>query len=373
MLVSTSAPLQGAEDNNKPYDLAVVIGRFQLPHAGHALLFRKAFSVARNVLVIKGSSFQPRTVKDPFTFEELKTVLEAYMRSISGKAAFKIRASTDNPYSDDSWLKQVQGIIDIHARESVMEKGWKDDAVPRIPKVCIVGHKKDESSFYLDMFPQYDFINVDEFKLKLDSTSLREILYTNPEVLFNVGNHLVLDTMIPFLRNFVKTQEYQNLVRDFKYYLDYWVEWGDGPFLTGDAVIVKAGHILLVQRGEFPGEGQWALPGGFVNRKERMFDAVIREAYEETNIDVPPGLLRGSVVKKELFDHPNRSIRGRIATLACLFKLDGHDKKPGLPKVRAADDAKVTKWFPINDVLKMREVMFEDHLPIITNLLGIEQ
>jgi bifunctional NMN adenylyltransferase/nudix hydrolase len=358
---------------SKPYDLAVVIGRFQLPHVGHALLLNKALEVARHVLVIKGSSHQPRTIKNPFTYHELAVALGRYMESVGGTHRYTIVGSTDHPYSDTAWLKQTQTVISNTAR-GVVHKPFSDVEPSCNPpaKVCIVGYKKDDSTYYLDLFPQFDFVAVNEFKLGLDSTTLRNILYERPDVL-KIGKQLILPTMYPFLDSFISKEEYKTLVKEYEYYKQYRIDWGDGPFLTADAVIVKSGHILLVRRGEFPGKGLWALPGGFVNPKERMFDAAIREAYEETNIDVPPGLLRGSLVKKEIFDHPDRSIRGRIVTLACLFKLDGHDKKPGLPKTRAADDAKETQWFSISDFMKMSDIVFEDHQGIVTNLLGLEQ
>jgi bifunctional NMN adenylyltransferase/nudix hydrolase len=196
-------------------------------------------------------------------------------------------------------------------------------------------------------------------------------MYEGPDNL-DIGKHLILPTMIPFLEKFVKTQEYRNLIYEHKYYKEYPLIWGEGPFLTADAVVVKAGHILLVQRGDNPGKGLWAIPGGFVNKGERIYPAAIRELYEETKIDVPPAVVKGSLKKSGLFDDPKRSLRGRVITHAYLFDLDGHDKKPGLPKVKGSDDAKEARWFPISELLKMGEVIFEDHKSIIANLLGIE-
>jgi bifunctional NMN adenylyltransferase/nudix hydrolase len=370
MLQSNVLP-QGVE-KEKPYDLAVVIGRFQLPHAGHALLFNKALELANHVLIVKGSSFQPRTVKNPFTFQELSTAIKEYFSLRGAQNRVHVQPCTDNPYSDTSWLNQVQSLIEEAAGKSISNGRWTDRPLGK-PKVCVIGHKKekDDSTYYLDLFPQYDFINVSEFKLSLDSTTLRTLMYEGPDNL-DIGKHLILPTMIPFLEKFVKTQEYRNLIYEHKYYKEYPLIWGEGPFLTADAVVVKAGHILLVQRGDNPGKGLWAIPGGFVNKGERIYPAAIRELYEETKIDVPPAVVKGSLKKSGLFDDPKRSLRGRVITHAYLFDLDGHDKKPGLPKVKGSDDAKEAKWFPISQVLKMGELMFEDHLSIITNLLGIE-
>ena len=65
--------------------------------------------------------------------------------------------------------------------------------------------------------------------------------------------------------------------------------------MTVDAVVVQSGHILLVKRGDMPGKGLWALPGGFLNQEETMLDGAIRELKEETKIKVPVPVLKGSI------------------------------------------------------------------------------
>ncbi len=56
------------------------------------------------------------------------------------------------------------------------------------------------------------------------------------------------------------------------------------PFVTVDAIIEINGKILLIKRKN-PPQG-WAMPGGFLDYGESIEDAVIREAKEETNLDI---------------------------------------------------------------------------------------
>ncbi len=51
--------------------------------------------------------------------------------------------------------------------------------------------------------------------------------------------------------------------------------------LEGDAL-----HVLLIRRGHAPAKGTWSLPGGRVQRGERLVDAVAREVLEETGLAV---------------------------------------------------------------------------------------
>lgn len=343
---------------NKPYKLATVIGRFQLKHVGHGLLLNKAAAIADHVLILIGSSFQPRTIKNPFTYAERSHMIAAHMQPLVGNS-YGTCGLYDNIYSDDSWVKQVQSAIS--ACQSKL--GAKDN------EVCIVGHDKDESTYYLKLFPQYKLEIVDEIKLELDATSIRNILFAKPEDLKILGS-IVPAYVRGFLEHFMKTPEYERLVREHKYYEDYKVKYGAGPFVTVDALIKKKGHIYLIQRGDDPGMDLWAMPGGFMELDETIRQALLREVDEETNIDIPPGLLDGSITKVHTFDHPKRSLRARIITHTHLIDLD-RDKKPGFPNTKAGSDAKDGKWFTIDEVMGMSEVMYEDHLSQIKFMLGM--
>ena len=135
--------------------------------------------------------------------------------------------------------------------------------------------------------------------------------------------------------------------------------------MTVDAVVVQSGHILLVKRGDMPGKGQLALPGGFLNQNETMLDGAIRELKEETKIKVPVPVLKGSIKESKTFDAPNRSSRGRTITQAFFIDLGVGE----LPKVKGADDAEKAFWVPFNEV--KQEKMFEDHFHIIDNFINI--
>lgn len=346
--------------SSKKYKLAVVIGRFQILHVGHQLLLNKAASLADNVLVLLGSCNQPRTIKNPFNKYERAQMVRMHFEEQNFKNC-TVKGLTDNLYSDTSWVNQVQTRI----QETKNEHGLTDK------HVCIVGLNKDESTYYLDLFPQYKLETIEEFKMQLDATSLRNVLFTKPDELKIFGN-IIPKHVYKFLEQFKDLEPYPRLVEEYEYYQQYPKDWGKGPFVTADAIIKKSGHIVLIQRGDDPGKDLWALPGGFVELDERIFDGSIREVGEETNLDIPPGLLKGSLTKTNVFDHPKRSLRGRVITHCYLFDLDGKDRKEGLPFIKGSSDAKTASWFPINKVLNMGHLMFEDHLDMVKFMLGLE-
>jgi ADP-ribose pyrophosphatase YjhB (NUDIX family) len=65
------------------------------------------------------------------------------------------------------------------------------------------------------------------------------------------------------------------------------------PFLAVSAAIIRDGKVLIVRRARKPALNLYSLPGGAVELGESLVDAVIREAREETSLDIEPVALAG--------------------------------------------------------------------------------
>jgi len=101
------------------------------------------------------------------------------------------------------------------------------------------------------------------------------------------------------------------------------------PLLTVDAVILyDSDHIVLIKRKNPPFKNQYALPGGFVDIGETVEDACVREAKEETNINIKIRKLIG------VFSKPDRDPRGHTVSIAFLCGPKTKNEKP-----EAKDDA----------------------------------
>jgi ADP-ribose pyrophosphatase YjhB (NUDIX family) len=99
----------------------------------------------------------------------------------------------------------------------------------------------------------------------------------------------------------------------------------------------KVLRLLMVQRGDHPYIGQWALPGGFVHMHESLDEAALRELKEETNID--------KIYMEQLYTWGDvgRDPRTRVISASYMSLVDSSTLD-----VQASDDAEDAKWFTVS-------------------------
>ncbi|MEU2981249.1 NUDIX hydrolase [Streptomyces hirsutus] len=100
-------------------------------------------------------------------------------------------------------------------------------------------------------------------------------------------------------------------------------------------------HALLVERGEEPYEGRWALPGGFVQPDESAETAARRELAEETGLTDVSGL---HLEQLRTYSEPGRDPRMRVVSVAFTALL------PDAPEARGGGDAAQARWIPYGSV-----------------------
>ncbi len=118
--------------------------------------------------------------------------------------------------------------------------------------------------------------------------------------------------------------------RNISGYLDYILNQLKSPFLTVDAIIEVSGGLVLIERGNPP--FGFAFPGGFVDYGESLEAAVIREAREETGLDLL------ELKQFHTYSDPARDPRFHTVTTVFIARAQG--------RPQAGDDAASVKVVP---------------------------
>lgn len=368
---------------NKEFDLLCFVGRFQPFHLGHKAVIDRALELSKNVLILVGSAGSARTIRNPFTFQEREDMIrKSYLVGNCTGVDLKngihdaqirdrmiIRPLYDKMYNDTAWIEQVQTITKEVILKIANPNGFATHGTNDV-KVGLIGASKDNTSYYLKLFPQWKSVDV-PVEGTIHATEIRErILYGQFER-YQLQDTLLTKPVCDFLFDkFTHTEEFTQLQKEIRFVRDYKKQWEIAPYpvkhMTVDALVEQSGHVLLVRRKSSPGEGLWALPGGHLDPEETTLNGAIRELKEETKLKVPDPVLKGSIVDKELFDNPHRSTIGRVITHAFHFKLNDDIK---LPKVKGSDDADKAKWVPISDLVESE--LYDDHYFIICHFLSL--
>lgn len=259
----------------------------------------------------------------------------------------------DYSYDDQTWTDQVRLCV---ARVAAKSGSGEPPA--------LIGHRKDASSYYLDLFPDWTPLEMDNIDA-ISATPIRRTYLREAE------EALQLQDLPPpvgkWLSSFAGTPEYRYL-HDEQMTIDADKKaWSAAPyppiFVTTDALVEHGSDIVLVERGRHPGKGLYALPGGFLEPRESLFASCLRELREETGMSFDQAQGRRYLQHQSFYQAPGRSARGRVITHVFYLRLP---KDGARPEVTGGDDASSALWLPLSELRAER--FFDDHFHIIADM-----
>ena len=338
---------------NQNFDYAVVIGRFQPLHLGHWSLICTAHAKAKTVIVLIGSAGRARSSLNPFTYDERVHMIRAALHE-------------HDQHTGTAWTKHTHfaGIPDIFYDEA----RWCEEVIDAVhniagtaQRICLLGHSKDASSYYLKEFPDWLYLECSNYQ-GLSATPLREqYLLTG-----SIASDLLPHASQQFLQQFQATPAFAALQHELRFITRYQESWRSAPyppiFVTTDSVVICERQILLIERKYPPGQGLLALPGGFVEANEWIQEGLLRELKEETEITVSSEVLISALQRIQVFDYPKRSQIGRVITHAGLFQL----QELTLPEVKGSDDAGRAFWLALEEFWQLSDQLHDDHFQIVS-------
>jgi len=343
---------------------AVVIGRFPLCTNAHAALVTRALEAASQVVVVVRSAFHPRIPRDPFTWEERVEMIVASLPAALRERHMGFVPARD--YSDAArWAKHVRETAGVMADSGdarrvrlYVEKSpaWQCPAFEGWQRVEGIEAGEHEGSRLLAMILQAASAP------RAGEAIADALAIVSKEVAPAVAKRLEAWCAAPQFRELVEEQQALDAAR---------AEWRGAPyepiFSTVDCVVHCAGHVLLVERKHRPGQGLWALPGGFLEPRESLRTGAIRELLEETALALSAEELDRALHDVRVFDQPDRSQRGRSITHAHYFDLGTRE----LPAVLGSDDAAEARWIAVEELASLEERLFEDHFQVLDDFLAL--
>ena len=359
--------------------VAVFIGRFQPLHNGHMSIIQKALDEFETLLILVGSANRRCSIKNYFSAEDRIAMLNIALREAVPSADVRIAPINDYLYNDTKWETEVYYTV-----HQLLDDAGNDD------EISLVGFEKDDSSYYLKSFPQWDLVEYNQ-NVEINSTDIRQGLFTavsenSPESWEAYAKLLTQHTpknirhVMGNVELMMERYNLRDLIGEHWFYESEQEKFKDFPypetlkFMCSDAAVICKGHILLIQRKFAPGRNTWALPGGFVGQRESFDQAALRELIEETSIKVPKRALEGkikaaaqSIKTAKMFDNPNRSLGIPRVSMAYCIEVEA-DPSGRLPRVKASDDAQDAKWVPLAKAKSMK--LYDDHSDIIDYFTG---
>jgi bifunctional NMN adenylyltransferase/nudix hydrolase len=338
------------------YEWAACIGRFQLFHNAQLALVREALRLAPRCAVLVGSAYQARSPRNPFTFaERVEQIRLALTQEERARVEF---LPVRDVYDEQRWVAAVQAAV-------------AKLAGPR-GRVVLVGHRKDPTSDYLQSFPGWALHDLGR-RGEVHGKALRAVLYTGESLDSALAalSSQVPPSTVEFLRAWAQLPFLARLRGEWAELALEHDKWAGSPyppvFVTVDAVVKIADQVLLIRRGRAPGKGLLAVPGGFIEQRETAYQSAVRELEEETGFSLLPQEMSHALKGQRVFDHPDRSQRGRVITHAFFFDLGDRLR----PEIAGSDDAAEARWVPIADLPSLEQEFHDDHFHILDSFLGI--
>lgn len=341
---------------NNMKTVGVVVGRFQPLHNGHVNMIQRAIDENDQVIIVVGSMNKAPDYKNPLPWELRKEMIEEVTDDMVDWEAI-----------EDHGIDTMEFIKIIPLKDFKTDQQWNEALIS-----IGLGHTKEEhegkdialytsekdADYYRASVP-WEVVVVES--MGLNATDVRMEWYSG-----GVYENNVPDAVADYLDEF-PTAERKRLAAEFfacnnEKHKASSHPYDNAIYPVAHTVLLNDGHVFVIKRDSVRGGGQWAFPGGFVEKYETTQNAMARELWEETQIDL------GKIPHKLLATTVSENLGGiSVRTIAHngIFVLDRR------PAVQLEDLCECTdfKWVPVMDICEDKEILFYNHNEILRDLL----
>lgn len=324
----------------KTYEFSIYIGRFQPFHLGHLESIKFALKYSKKLIIILGGAYSSPSPRGPWNIAQRIEMINSCLSETEKNKIYFV-GIRDRLYCEEKWIQNVQGEV-FKITNSVRN-------------IAIIGHQKDASSYYLKIFPQWEFLETGNFK-SINATDIRNLLFLKND--FSKISKYVPKPILKYLTKYAKSNDYNLLKRKFKY-----IEKNRNKLRRDsvtNALIFCNQYILLLMSKEPLKKDLYSLPE--VDYLDREFENnSLENLQNEVTIDIDKEHLSMSYVSSDFFNYSERFPLGKQLSKTYLFMI----KSDNLPLISAAKNSLKVMWVLLDDLPFFQDKMYADHYQII--------
>ncbi len=289
----------------KDYDYALLIGRFQPFHRGHFALYQKACLLADKVIVVIGSHQRSSSLLDPWTSEERCKMISQHCRTMPPSFLFM----QDSAYNFPEWRRRLKTML----RAQLQLDGADENA-----SVVVLGHLRDQSSYYLKFFEPWHFYAVAEQANGCNASDIRKALF---EARLDAVDSELDANNLDFIKQWTNTDAFMRLANEYR---DLEIASRNLQAKTSEqrsvlACLVYRDFVVLEHRDTHPGKGQFALPEKILDDTQEP-NQEVSQLFKELDQDVGAAGVQHS--NHAVFDQLRRDPRGKLTSYADCWLLE---------------------------------------------------
>lgn len=299
-------------------DYALYIGRFQPFHRGHLACVKYGFSVAKKIIIVVGGHYLAPSLTDPWTAQERKKlILSSFTKTERKRIQFIFLR--DRLYNEELWKENLIRDVQLNTESN--------------SKIVIIGHVKDQTSYYLNIFPQWKFIETGNFH-NLNSTNFRMGYFSHQKPSYSA----VPEQSIAFLKQFRRSKVFKTLQLEKECLQNH------KQFLF--VLLIVGNYLLLKKRSDSPGKNLYSLPDSLdvsIENKHHKKYFITKQSFYLSKYD-------------------GQNKKGKEVS----FYFIANDKSFDLTKYTPT---KNLKWMLLDDLALNECKMYADHYQIIRTLM----
>ena len=333
-----------ANQSTSSFIASVFIGRFQPFHNGHLNSVKIALMHSKKLIIAIGGYRLSASIRGPWSADErIEMIKSCLSRSQLKRIDFIVLR--DRLYCEEKWVNNLKGEV--------------SKIVGNKEPIAIIGHEKDSSSYYLNIFPEWKFLETGNYE-GINATDFRKEYFSSKNLI--TGYEKLPKQIVSWLKKYKKSVYYKNIKYQFLYINKVLKNKKKLlPFEVCNGLVICCGYILLVKSKAPLRKGFFSLPEAIYVSNENYKKISIKAVLNETKIEIMPEKIELAYKKNGVFSYRDRFPICKQTSYTYYYHL----KENTLPEVFKTKETELAQWILLEDLYLIENQIYADHFQII--------